>query len=742
MLAVSRTYRHLDAQVDALFVKLISSTLAATSESAVVAAADNLVALGTACLRTALVALMLHTAAATTTAAISATLDTTTGSATDLLHVSPALLQFVWWAQQRNNTSTAITTASSGCSSSDELQRWLQQPAVRCALACSFAEHSSSRLKVALQLECALTPQHPWASNSATSTARDAGTGTAEYGSSAWTQLLVKLCFEPTAAAKDSDNLYNDLYDSSALATLSALLCAEERVRAAAVEYYNTDPAAAAAAATMLVAAEAATDTALEQPAAKKRKPLGSCNVPRETAAVQQQESKLQGKRKRSTTAVPSVCGDSLLMSTLSVLRSRLAGSADAALQAQQLLHSFLAAAAAEDADAVLVAMAALDSLLPLLLQQRDEASSVCAARALLDKLCELLVTSFAVPLPLRAAQSVLRAAVLCSGSTGLDAVPSAVATVAQCWSEPLLAYALSSELTSCSSSSSSGNSAAAAAGMQRALKHIAVLAQLYRAAAVANSVSCAIEIASASGCVAIRAAIAALPRSAAQLIVRWLTLQAAAVTDSTVQWVCTVYSSDNLAVASAAAVFLQALIRAAVTAVAARSKTHLFSICIRCAAALLQSQPQLAAALNECYTVTQASGDGSAATAHDRVTAVSATAPIVVQVLLPVTAGCAGCASCDATQQPTADVTLTPLQDEDETCSSTSCVEWQRLLLQHYSVLLLLATDEYVAELGRLSRSVHTSISGMRCAPLQLLRCELERAAALDPAFQQYVQL
>jgi hypothetical protein len=734
--------------VDALFVKLISSTLANTSTAvAAAAAADSLVALGTACLRTALMAQTLHTAAATAATTTAATLDYTTGSATGLLHVSPALLQFAWWAHQRNSTSSAATTASasSGRSSSDELHRWLQQPAVRSALACSFTEHSSSRLKVALQLECALSPQHPWASDSTTSTASSsaAGAGAAESGSSAWTQLLVKLCFEPTAAVVGSNNLYNDLYDNSALATLPALLCAEAKVRAAAVEYYNTDPAIVAAVVTVVAAAEATAGTAVEQPAAKKRKPLGSCNVPRDTA-VQQHDSKLQGKRKCSTVVVSPVCRYSLLMSTLSVLSSRLADSADAALQAQQLLHSFLAAAAAEDADAVLVAMAALDSLLPLLLQQqRDEASSVCAARALLDKLCELLVTSFAVPLPLRAAQTVLRAAVLCSGSTDLDAVSSAVATVAQCWSGPLLAYALSIELSSCPNGSSSSSGSA---GMQRGLKHVAVLAQLYRAAAVANRVSCASEIASASGCGAIRAAIAALPRSAAQLIVRWLTLQAAAVTDSTVQWLCTVYSSDDSAVASAAAVFLQALIRAAVPAAAAaatrsRSNTHLFSVCIRCAAALLQSQPQLAAALSECYTVTQASSDGSAGTVQDRVSAVSATAPVVVQVLLVVTSSCASCASCDAIQHADA-VTLTPLQDEEESCSTTGCVEWQMLLLQHYSVLLLLATDGYVAGLGRLSRSVHTSISGIRCAPLQLLRCELERVAAVDPAFQQYVKL
>jgi hypothetical protein len=337
----------------------------------------------------------------------------------------------------------------------------------------------------------------------------------------------------------------------------------------------------------------------------------------------------------------------------------------------------------------------------------------------------------------------VLRAAVLCSGSDGLDAVPSAVATVVQCWTEPLLAYALSSELSSCSSSSSSSSSSSGV-GMQRGLEHITVLAQLYRAAAAANSLSCASDVASASSCGAIRAAIAALPRSAAQLIIRWLTLQAAAVTDSTVQWLCTIYSSGDSAVASAAAVFVQALIHAAVTAAAAargKGNTHLFSVCIRCAAALLQSQPQLAAALSECYTVTQASSDGSAATVQDRVSAVSATAPVVVQVLLVVTSSCASCASCDAIQHADA-VTLTPLQDEEESCSTTGCVEWQMLLLQHYSVLLLLATDGYVAGLGRLSRSVHTSISGIRCAPLQLLRCELERVAAVDPAFQQYVKL
>jgi hypothetical protein len=734
--------------VDALFVKLISSTLANTSTAvAAAAAADSLVALGTACLRTALMAQTLHTAAATAATTTAATLDYTTGSATDLLHVSPALLQFVWWAQQRNSTSSAATTASasSGRSSSDELHWWLQQPAVRSALACSFAEHSRSRLKVALQLECLLSPKHPWASKSTTSTASAAGAGAAESSSCAWTQLLVKLCFEPTAAVVGSNNLYNDLYDKSALAALPALLCAEAKVRAAAVEYYNTDAAAVAAVVTVVATAEATAGTAVEQPAAKKRKPLGSCNVPRDTAA-QQHDGKLQGKRKRSTTAVQQLIrSDSLLMTTLSVVRRGLAGSADAALHAQQLLHSVLAAAAAEDADAVLVAMAALDSLLPLLLlQQHGETSSVSAARALLDKLCELLVTSFAVPLPLRAAQTVLRAAVLCSGSDGLDAVPSAVATVVQCWTEPLLAYALSSELSSCSSSSSSSSSSSGV-GMQRGLEHITVLAQLYRAAAAANSLSCASDVASASSCGAIRAAIAALPRSAAQLIIRWLTLQAAAVTDSTVQWLCTIYSSGDSAVASAAAVFVQALIHAAVTAAAAargKGNTHLFSVCIRCAAALLQSQPQLVAALSECYTVTQASSDGSAVTVQDRVAAVSTTAPVVVQVLLLVTSSCAGCASCDATQQHADADTLTPLQDEEESCSSTGCVEWQRLLLQHYSVLLLLATVGYVGGLGRLSRSVHTSISGMRCAPLQLLRCELERVAAIDPAFQQYVQL
>jgi hypothetical protein len=713
--------------VHALFVKLISSTLADTSAAAA-AAADNLVALGTACLRTALMAQTVHTAAATTAATALDYSTTSTGSAADLLHVSPALLQFVWWAQQRNSTNTAAAAAASGGrGTSVELQRWLQQPAARSALAYSLTDSGSSKLKSALQLECALSPQHPWASTSTTSTTTYTAAGAAECGSSAWTQLLLKLCFEPAATVDDS----NILYDSSALAALPALLCAEATVRAAAVEYYSTDPVAAVAAA---AAADDAATTA-EQPAVKKRKPLGSCNVPRDTAVVQQQERKLQGKRKRSTT-VQSVCSDSLLMSTLTVLSRRLAGAVDAALQAQQLLHAFLAAAATQDVDAVLVAMAALDSLLPLL-QRHGDASSVCAARALLERLCELLVTSFAVPLPLRAAQSVLRAAVLCSGSTGLDAVPSAIATVAQCWSEPLLAYALSGELSCCTGSTSSS----ATAGVQQALKHVAVLAQLYRAAAVANSMSCASGIASASGCVAIRAAIAALPCSAAQLIVRWLTLQAAAVTDSTIQWLCTVYSGDSSVVTAAAAVFVQALIRAAVTAAARnRSNTHLFSVCIRCAAALLQSQPQLAEALSECYTVTQAS-DSSAATLQDRVTAVSAAAPVVVQVLLTVTSTCAGCASYDPTQLPRDDVTLTPLQDGDNSCSSGCCVEWQRLLLQHYSVLLLLAADECIAGHGRLSRSVHASISGMRCAPLQLLRCELERVAAVDLAFQQYVQ-